>query len=65
MGAVYRRKKRSCPMCKPNKVGRAPARSPKEIEIIKAMDKEFDEMVTLRFIEDEEEDEDDESFIMG
>jgi hypothetical protein len=65
MGAVYRRKKRSCPMCKPNKVGRAPARSPKEIEKLKAMDKEVDEMITQRWLEDEEEDEDEESFIMG
>lgn len=65
MGAVYRRKKRSCPLCKPNKVGRLPARSPKEIEILKVMDKEVDEMITRRWVEDEEEDEDEESFILG
>ena len=43
MGAVYRRKRRSCPLCKPNKTGRAPARSYKEQQILKAMQKEIKE----------------------
>lgn len=30
MGAVYRRKRRSCGLCKPNKTGGAPARTARE-----------------------------------
>ncbi len=33
MGGVYRRKRRSCSLCKPNKMGWAPARSDKELPL--------------------------------
>lgn len=55
MGAVYRRKKRSCPLCKPNKVGREPARSPKERQLLDAMDKEIDEIMMQKIREEDDE----------
>lgn len=41
MGAVYRRKLRSCPLCKPNKMGLAPKKTAKEISLIKEFKKEL------------------------
>ena len=55
MGAVYRRKKRSCPMCKPNKMGIAPARSYKERQLLDAMDKEIDETMMQKIREEDDE----------
>ena len=43
MGAVYKKKKRSCPCCKPNKVGWAKKFSKKELEKRKATKKEMEE----------------------
>jgi hypothetical protein len=40
MGRVYRRKRRSCPMCKPNKTGQEPRWTPQEYQKIKQMEKE-------------------------
>ena len=40
MGSVYSRKRKSCPLCKPNKTGWTPARSPKERAKLTAMAKD-------------------------
>lgn len=43
MGKVYRRKKKSCAICKPNKVGWEPARTVKERSLEKAQEEEIEE----------------------
>lgn len=42
---VYRRKKRSCPMCKPNKMGIEPRWTPQELDKIQRMEKEAKDAV--------------------
>jgi hypothetical protein len=37
---VYKKKRRSCPMCKPNKMGIEPCWTKKDFETIKRMEKE-------------------------
>jgi hypothetical protein len=37
---VYKSKRRSCPMCKPNKMGHAPCWTAKDLAKIKRMEKE-------------------------
>lgn len=46
MGKVYRRKRRSCAMCKPNKTGGAPARTAKERAKEAAADREIRAVMT-------------------
>lgn len=41
MGKVYRRKRRSCAMCKPNKMGGEPARTPRELMEAQQAEKEI------------------------
>ena len=43
MGKIYKRKRRSCPMCKPHKVGWAKKNTDKTINLIKETDKEIEE----------------------
>jgi hypothetical protein len=43
MGSVYKRKRRSCKMCKPHKMGWAPKKKLKEIQLIKEFKKELKE----------------------
>jgi len=45
MGRIYRRKRRSCPMCKPNKTGGAPRWTDKELDKIQRMEKEAKDAV--------------------
>lgn len=40
---VYKSKHRSCPMCKPNKMGIEPCWTPQELDKIKRMEKELRE----------------------
>ena len=40
---IYREKRRSCAMCKPNKVGWAPMWKAKDLAKLKMMDKEMRE----------------------
>lgn len=42
MGKVYRSKRRSCGLCKPNKMGRQPARSNRERALERADQDEID-----------------------
>jgi hypothetical protein len=37
---VYKKKRRSCPMCKPNKMGSEPCWTAKDFEKLKRMEKE-------------------------
>jgi hypothetical protein len=45
MGRVYRRKRRSCSLCKPNKMGIEPRWTTKEYDKIKRMEKEAKESI--------------------
>ena len=40
---VYKSKRRSCPLCKPHKMGHQPCWTPQELEKIKRMEKELRE----------------------
>lgn len=40
---VYKTKRRSCPLCKPNKMGFVPCWTAKELDKIKRMEKELRE----------------------
>jgi hypothetical protein len=40
MGRIYRRKRRSCSLCKPNKTGHMPRWTDKELDKIQRMEKE-------------------------
>jgi len=44
MGAIYKRKDRSCPMCKPHKMGWEDKKKYKERQTIKELDKEIKEV---------------------
>lgn len=40
---IYRSKKRSCPLCKPNKTGHQPCFTTKDLDKLKRMEKELRE----------------------
>ena len=40
MGKIYKRKRRSCPLCKPHKTGHAKRWTAKELQLRKLKDKE-------------------------
>ncbi len=40
MGAIYKRKRRSCKLCKPHKMGFADKKKPKERALVKEFEKE-------------------------
>ncbi|MBI2062012.1 MAG: hypothetical protein HYT87_20005 [Nitrospirae bacterium] len=48
MGAVYKRKRRSCGLCKPHKKGLAPKKTPQLRAEEEAMKKEIDEATRQR-----------------
>jgi hypothetical protein len=41
MGAVYKKKRRSCPLCKPHKMGLAPKNKPQERQAQRLAKKEI------------------------